>query len=88
MKYDHHPDPAIAFEIEVECLQARLFNAKGGITKPGTTPETVAAVLSDIERAMQFRVGGDPGAVNAKRILRDLEAEAHEWLSLARGGSR
>lgn len=75
-RFSHHPDPAIDFEIEVECLQSRLFNAKGGFSKPGTKPETIAEVFTGIQRAMDFRVGGDPGAVNAKRILRDLEREA------------
>jgi hypothetical protein len=70
--------PAIAFEIEVESLIARLFNAKGGISKPGTPPETVAQVRAAIEFAMQFKVGGDLGAVAAKQRLRELEREAQE----------
>lgn len=77
-KFGHHPDPAIDFEIEVESLQARLIDAKGGISKPGTEPEAPAAVLADIERAMTFRVGGDPSAVRAKQMLRDLEADAKQ----------
>ena len=75
-RFDHHPDPAIDFEIEVQSLEARLFDAKGGISKPGTEPETVAAVLVGIERAMTFRVGGDPSCVTAKQVLRRLEREA------------
>ncbi|SFV31425.1 hypothetical protein SAMN05216456_1337 [Devosia crocina] len=77
-RFDHHPDPAIDFEIEVQSLEARLFDAKGRISKPGTAPETVATVLVDIERAMGFRVGGDPSAVAAKQILRRLESDAKE----------
>ena len=75
-RFNYHPDPAIDFEIEVQCLEARLFDAKGGISKPGTPPETLDAVLLDIEKAMTFRVGGDLGAVAAKQVLRQLEAEA------------
>lgn len=77
-KFGHHPDPAIDFEIEVESLQARLIDTKGGNSKPGTKPEAVAAVLEDIERAMTFRVGGVPSAVRAKQTLRDLEADAKQ----------
>lgn len=77
-KFGHHPDPAIDFEIEVESLHARLIDAKGGISKPGTDPETVVAALEDIERAMTFRVGGDPSAVRAKQMIRDLEADAKQ----------
>jgi len=77
-KFGHHPDPAIDFEIEVESLQARLIDAKGGISKLGTEPEAPVAVLADIERAMTFRVGGDPSAVRAKQMLRDLEADAKQ----------
>jgi len=75
-KFGHHPDPAIDFCIEVESLQARLFDAKHGISKPGYASEPVANVSEDIRRAMMFRVGGDEGAVAAKAILRELEAEA------------
>lgn len=75
-RFGHHPDPAIDFCIEVEKLQSRLFDAKCCLSKPGTTPETVAAVLHDIKKAMDFRVGGDEGAVNAKHTLRALEADA------------
>lgn len=75
-RFDHHPDPATDFCIEVESLQSRLFNAKHGLAKMGTQPETVEDVCVDIERAMSFRVGGDEIAVRAKNILRGLVAEA------------
>lgn len=88
-RFDHHPDPAIDFEIEVQSLEARLFDAKGGISKPGTSPETINAVLRDIERALTFRVGGDVGAVSAKQVLRRLETEAIAALPLnAEGGDK
>lgn len=75
-RFGHHPNPAIDFEIEVESLQSRLFDAKHGISKPGTAVESIVAVLEDIQRAMSFRVGGDEGAVKAKQLLRQLENEA------------
>ncbi len=73
-RFGHHPSPAIDFEIEVEALRARLFDAEHGISKPGTPPEHIGAVRIDIDRAMGFRVGGDIGAVRAKHILRILAA--------------
>lgn len=77
-RFGHHPDSAIDFCIQVETLEARLSNAKGRLSKPGTEPEPVGAVLRDIERTMDFRVGGDELAVHAKHILRKLEHEARE----------
>lgn len=79
-RFGHHPDPAIDFEIEVQSLEARLFDAKGGISKPGTEPETVETVGAAIQRAMTFTVGGDPSAVAAKAILRNLEKEAWDYV--------
>jgi len=75
-RFGNHPDPATDFCIEVEKLESRLHQAQHGLLKPGTEPETVAAVLNDIQRAMDFRVGGDEGAVAAKGILRGLEDQA------------
>lgn len=68
MQYDHHPDPAIAFCVEVERLEGAAYDVKVGLTRR-------EAVLADIERALQFRVGGDPQAVEAKAALRRLAAE-------------
>lgn len=75
-RFGNHPDPAIDFCIEVEKLESRLHQAEHGLSKPGTRPEAVAAVHADICRAMDFTVGGDEGAVNAKAVLRDLLARA------------
>lgn len=75
-RFGHHPDPAIDFCIEVETLESRLHQAENGLCKPGDKPETITAVLSDIQRAMAFTVGGDPGSVRAKAILRELEKRA------------
>lgn len=80
-RFGRHPDPAIDFCIEVETLQSRLFDAQNGLSKPGEQPEMVAAVAEYIAKAMEFRVGGDPGAVGAKAILRELEAQAQSALA-------
>lgn len=77
-RFGHHPDPACDFCIEVETLQSRLSNALHGLAKPGDEPEPVADVAADIDRAMTFSVGGDPIAVNAKVILRDLHRQAKD----------
>ena len=68
MRYNHHPDPAIAFCIEVEEIYAQFFDAGVGLADP-------IAVRDRWERAMQFRVGGDLGAIKAKNLLRSLYAE-------------
>ncbi|WP_304617847.1 hypothetical protein [Paracoccus sp. (in: a-proteobacteria)] len=75
-RFNHHPDPAIDFCIEVETLESRLHQAELGLSKLGTQPETVQAVYADICRAMDFIVGGDAGAVDAKAVLRDLARRA------------
>jgi hypothetical protein len=76
-RFGWHPDPAIDFCIEVETLQSRMHGAEHGLSKPGEKPETIADVAVDIERAMWFRVGGDLGAIDAKHLLRRLEARAN-----------
>ena len=85
-RFGHHFDPAIDFEIEVESLQSRLFNAKHGLAKVGTQPETVEAVTAAIDRAMEFRVGGDQSAVRAKAILRALQSDSAPAVSATREG--
>lgn len=77
-RFGHHPDAATDFCIEVDSLEARLFDAMGGISKPGTQPEKVSVVLSDIWRALSFTVGGDENAVKAKAVLRQLGTEAED----------
>jgi hypothetical protein len=68
-RFSHHPDPAIDFCIEVEEIAAIAWDRKHGIANPDD------ASLSDrIFRAMQFRVGGDEGALRAKAQLREVEA--------------
>lgn len=75
-RFGHHPNPAIDFCIEVETLESRLHQAEHGLSKPRSVPETIAAVLHDIQKALNFRVGGDEGAVSAKHLLRSLEDKA------------
>lgn len=78
-RFGHHPDPACDFCIEVETLEGMLFDAKHGIAADvGGPPLAVPDVLARIRRAMDFRVGGDPIAVQAKAVLRRLEDDAIE----------
>ncbi|WP_146038755.1 hypothetical protein, partial [Paracoccus sp. SY] len=82
-RFGRHPDPAIDFCIQVETLESRLHQAMHSLCKPGDEPETVQTVLAAIERALEFRVGGDEGAVKAKAVLRDLERQARSTLAPA-----
>lgn len=68
MRYDHHPDPAIAFCVEVEEIEGEAYNARVGLTDR-------EAVGMRAQRAMQFRVGGDLHAIRAKDRLREVIAE-------------
>jgi hypothetical protein len=67
-RFDHHPDPAIDFCIEVEELEGMAYNRRVGF---GPEPTLNARV----NRAMDFRVGGDLNAIAAKGILRTIDAE-------------
>lgn len=79
-RFGHHPDPSNDFCIQVEALDGRLYSAINHISKPGEQPESVLAVLDDIRKAMDFRVGGDPIAVSAKDRLREIESYARKEL--------
>lgn len=68
MKFDHHPDPAIGFCIEVEEIIAMATNRRIGFDPEPTLD-------ARIERAMQFRVGGDLGCIAAKATLREVERD-------------
>lgn len=71
-RFGHHPDPAIDFCIEVEVIEGEWLNLKAGFLNGTPTREQ----LEDrVFKAMQFRAGGDEGAVNAKHALRKIEAE-------------
>lgn len=76
-KFGHHPDPAIDFEVEIETIQSLLYDATHGVTSRDDIP----AISERISKAMDFRVGGDPGAVAAKHMLRDLEKEAAKQMN-------
>ncbi len=67
-RFDHHPDPAIDFCVEVEAIQGMAYEARAGMIGMGD-------IRNRIFRAMQFRVGGDEGAVRAKAMLREAEGE-------------
>lgn len=67
-RFGHHPDPATDFCCEVERLQGLAHEAKCGLIPK----EQVADAIAE---AMTFRVGGDPWAVTAKSVLRNLERE-------------
>ena len=71
MRFDHHPDPAIDFCIEVEEIIAMAYNRHIGFDPEPTLD-------ARIERAMSFRVGGDLGCINAKATLRQIEHEVSQ----------
>lgn len=62
-----HPDPAINFVLEVDAIEQEIVDRKAGL------PATMD-LAARIDRAMQFRVGGDCAAIAAKRDLRLIEA--------------
>ena len=66
-RFGHHHDPAIDFCIEVECIEGEAFNERRGIPIEGPH------IDDRIFRAMQFRTGGDAGAIKAKELLREIE---------------
>jgi hypothetical protein len=72
-RFGHHPDSAIDFCIEVEELEAIAENARLGLTGNGHEADRTT-LDSRIERAMDFRVGGDKNCVTAKAGLRILAA--------------
>ena len=74
-RFDHHPDPAIDFCVEVEVLEGLVYEATFGLIP-------AAPVFARIDRAMSFRVGGDLNAISAKETLRQLERQ----LIFSRGG--
>lgn len=66
-RFDHHPDPAIDFCIEVEVIEGLHYDHKVGANDGVELAQRVA-------KAMTFRVGGDEIAVRAKHTLRGIEA--------------
>ena len=70
-RFGHHPEPAIDFCIEVEELEAIAESSRLGLTGFGHEQDR-ETLDQRIERAMDFRVGGDAGCVAAKDALRRL----------------
>lgn len=66
MEFGHHPEPAVDFCPEVDAIEQEIIDRKAGL------PPTMD-LGARIERAMQFKVGGDSKAVAAKRDLRLIE---------------
>jgi hypothetical protein len=67
-RFGHHPDPANDFCVEVEAIEGEAKNYRIGFQ-----PQSRAALLDRINRAMTFNVGGDEIAVSAKNALREIE---------------
>lgn len=67
MEFGHHPDAAVDFCLEVEAIENDLTDRAAGLQ-----PQ-IADIEARIDRAMQFKVGGDTGAVVAKNSLRTIE---------------
>lgn len=70
-RFGHHPDPAIDFCVEVEELMGIATDRRLGVAN--LDDDTLE---SRVDLAMQFRVGGDRGAIDAKGELRAID----EWL--------
>lgn len=68
-RFGHHPDPATDFEVEVQDLEAEVYNFNAGF-QPLPRPE----LARRIGRALDFRVGGVPSCVTAKAALRQMDA--------------
>lgn len=67
MRYEHHPDPAIAYCMEADIIEAIYHDVRIGLTRR-------EALESRVERALRFRVGGDANAVAAKDRIREIDA--------------
>lgn len=67
-RFNHHPDPAIDFEVEVEELHSILFDMQHNLS-PCEEPD----FRRRVREAMHFRVGGIPSCIEAKHLLRQIE---------------
>jgi hypothetical protein len=72
-RFGHHPEAATDFCVEVEELEAIAESARLGLSGFGHE-EDRKTLDQRIERAMDFRVGGDAIAVSAKEVLRKMAA--------------
>ena len=73
-RFGHHPDPAIDYCVEVEAIGGMTYDACAEQAMPA-----LAEVSKRIDRAMDFRVGGDKDAVGAKHMLRVCERMTNTW---------
>jgi len=78
-RFGHHPDPATDFCVEVECIEGEHLNNKIGFMNG--TP-TLDELRERVGRAMEFRVGGDLNAIEAKRLLRAIETDLGSRLAI------
>jgi GGDEF domain-containing protein len=75
-RFGHHPDPATDFCVEVDDIAAEIVNLDVFEAGPAAWHE-----MSDrIDRAMDFRVGGDESAVAAKDKLREISDQFEKSL--------
>lgn len=70
-RFGHHPDPAIDYCVEVEELEGMMFNRRVGFDLEPDLDKRV-------ERAMDFRVGGDLNAIGARQTLKEIDAELRQ----------
>ena len=70
-RFGHHPDPAVDFCIEVEALYGMAYDRRHDIDTHNDFPKR-------LERALEFRVGGDPAAVASMGDLRTLDKLVRE----------
>jgi hypothetical protein len=71
-RFGHHPDPAIDFCVEVEIIENEWLNIQIGFENGTPTKDELSKRM---EKAMDFRVGGDLNAISAKSLLRSIEAD-------------
>jgi len=67
-RFDHHPDPAIDYLIEVDAIAGLVEDVRAGIQER-------RPVEDRIFKASMFRVGADVRCVEARRKLLELESE-------------
>lgn len=71
-RFGHHPDPAIDFCVEVDCLEGLVRNVHCRL-------DGKAEVADRLFKATLFRVGGDEGAVKARKRLLELEKMLNDF---------
>jgi hypothetical protein len=67
-RFGHHPDPAIDYCVEVEELMSIATDRKRGFANPDD-----GSLEKRVGRAMEFIVGGDPSAIDAKAEVRAID---------------